>query len=176
MITDFFRLWMARVQDSGAAIADPGTIRDYHCQLSQSASDRTTESDRCEEREPSAPTLFYFVKQVNESGSIANKQIQLGPYNGIQTGFWWLQWWWLFVARIHWIHGATGGWTIWALSGDQRIQLVLKAWRFNWCVVSPRANGRYWLSDSPNWVWQVCDSLSELIRTHGGSRGEYTVS
>jgi len=87
MITDFFRLWMARVQDSGAAIADPGTIRDYHCQLSQSASDRTTESDRCEEREPSAPTLFYFVKQVNESGSIANKQIQLGPYNGIQTGF-----------------------------------------------------------------------------------------
>jgi hypothetical protein len=33
-----------------------------------------------------------------------------------------------------------------------------------------------WLSDSHNWVCQVCDSLSELIRTHGGSRGEYTVS
>jgi len=42
------------------------TIRDYHRQLSQLAPDWTTESDRCE-REPSAPTLFYFGKQVNES-------------------------------------------------------------------------------------------------------------
>jgi len=38
-----------------------GMIRDYHCQLSQSAPDWTTESDRCEEREPSAPTLFNIV-------------------------------------------------------------------------------------------------------------------
>jgi len=31
-----------------------------------------------------------------------------------------------------------------------------------------------WLSDSPNWVWQVCDSLSEIIHTPGGSRGGRT--
>ena len=83
MITGIICLPTGRAQDSGAAIADhaaalngkytystpnvlkwlAGTIRDYHCQLSQSAPDWTTESDRCEEREPSAPTLFYFVKQ-----------------------------------------------------------------------------------------------------------------
>ena len=44
-----------------------GTIRYYYCQLSPLAPDWTTESDRCEEWEPSAPTLFYFVKQVNGS-------------------------------------------------------------------------------------------------------------
>jgi hypothetical protein len=38
----------------------------------------------------------------------------------------------LFVAGILRIHGATGGWTAWALSGDQRIPHVFKsAKRFN---------------------------------------------
>jgi len=50
------------------------TIRNYHWQLS---TDWTTESDRYEDREPSAPTLFYFIKQVNESCSIANKRIRI---------------------------------------------------------------------------------------------------
>jgi hypothetical protein len=40
------------------------TIRDYHWQLSP---DRTTESDRCEEREPSAPTLFNITKHTPTS-------------------------------------------------------------------------------------------------------------
>jgi hypothetical protein len=35
----------------------------------------------------------------------------------------------LFVAGILRIHGATGGWTVWALSGDQRIPHVFKAQR-----------------------------------------------
>jgi len=39
-----------------------GTIRDCHCQLSRSASDWTTESDSCKEREPSAPTTFNIAK------------------------------------------------------------------------------------------------------------------
>ena len=33
----------------------------------------------------------------------------------------------LFVAGILRIHGTTGGWTVCALSGDRRIQHVLKA-------------------------------------------------
>jgi len=32
-----------------------------------------------------------------------------------------------FVAGILRIHGTTGGWTVWALSGDRQIQHVLKA-------------------------------------------------
>jgi hypothetical protein len=51
-ITPIFLKWLA------------DTIRDYHCQLSP---DRTTESDRCEEREPSAPTLFNFIKRTPTS-------------------------------------------------------------------------------------------------------------
>jgi hypothetical protein len=65
VITGVIGLSTGRVQDGGAAITDR-TIRDYYCQLSPLAPDWTTESDRCEEREPSAPTLFYFEKQVNE--------------------------------------------------------------------------------------------------------------
>ena len=57
-----------------------GTICDYNGQLMPLAPDWTTESDRCEDREPSAPTLFYFVKQVNESGSIAHERIRIYPY------------------------------------------------------------------------------------------------
>jgi len=34
-----------------------------------------------------------------------------------------------FVAGIVWIHGTTGGWTIWALSGNQRFPHVFKAQR-----------------------------------------------
>jgi hypothetical protein len=29
------------------------------------------------------------------------------------------------------IHGASGGWTVWVLSGDQQIEHVSKLWRFN---------------------------------------------
>jgi len=32
-----------------------------------------------------------------------------------------------------------------------------------------------WLSDSPNWVWKVCDVLSDLIRTHGASHAGCTL-
>jgi len=120
-----------------------GTIRYYYCQLSPFAPDWTTESNHCEEREPSAPTLFYFVKQENESWS-PTSEYGCAPYNGIWRGFLWLQWWCLFVIGILSIHGATG-WTFWALLEDQRIQHVLKVWRFNWCVVSPCGNGHYLL-------------------------------
>jgi hypothetical protein len=44
-----------------------GTIRDYHCQLSQSEPDWTTESDRCKEREQSATTLSNFIKPTPPS-------------------------------------------------------------------------------------------------------------
>jgi hypothetical protein len=74
MITDFFRQWMGRVQEVGQQLqivwqlrkgstitphvlkwlAD--TIHNHRCQLSHFAPDWTTESDRCEEREPSEPT------------------------------------------------------------------------------------------------------------------------
>jgi len=160
------------------ALTISDTIREYRCQLSHLAPDWTTESDRGEEWEPSTPTLFYFVKQVNESGSIANKWIWMCPYDGIRRGFLGIQWrWFYFVAWILRIHGATGGWTVWALSGDERIQHVFKVRGGSIDVSYPHAGmDSIWLSDNPNWVWQVCDSLSELIRTHGGSRGGRTVS
>jgi len=44
-----------------------GMIRDYHFQLSPLAPDRTNESDGCEEREPSAPTPFNFIKHTPTS-------------------------------------------------------------------------------------------------------------
>ena len=84
MITAFFHLLMNRVQELkqrskivwqlriGSIITAnvlkclAGTICDYHWQLSQPAHFWTIESDPCEEREPSAPTRFYFGKQVNE--------------------------------------------------------------------------------------------------------------
>jgi len=103
-----------------------------------------------------------------------------------------MQWrWFYFVAGILRIYGATGGWTVWALSGDQRIAHVLKIrkeiqlmyriprceWTLFACQTVPIGWGKViiWLSDSPNWAWEVCDLLSELTRTHGGSHGEYTV-
>jgi len=48
----------------------------------------------------------------------------------------------------------------------KEIQLMCRIPTWEWTVI--------WLSDTPNWASQVCDTVSELIRTHGGSRGEYT--
>jgi hypothetical protein len=48
------------------------------------------------------------------------------PYDGIGSWFSGLKWRCLFVAGILRIHGATG-WTVWALSGDQRIPHVFKS-------------------------------------------------
>jgi len=106
------------------------------------------------------------------------------PYNGIRGRFFGMQRrWFVVVASILGIRGATGGRTVGALSGDQRIPHVFEksAKRFNSYVVSPSGNGWVfgcqtvpigwgkviiWLSDSPNWAWQVGDSLSELIHTN----------
>jgi len=80
------------------------------------------------------------------------------------------------VVGILRIHGTTGWWTVWALSGDQRIPHVFKARRGSIDVSYPHMEmDGIWLSESPNWVWQVCDSLSELIRTTGGSHSGRTV-
>ena len=70
------------------------------------------------------------------------------------------------------ILGTTRGSTVRVLSGDQRIQHGFQAWGDSIDVSYPyvRMNS-IWLSDSSNWAWPVCDSLSELINTHGGSRG-----
>jgi len=164
MITGIIGLSTGRVQDGGAAIIDR-TIPDYYCQLLPSAPDWTTKWDHCEERDPSAPTLFYFLKQVNESW-LPMSEYGCAPYHGIRRGFLWLQWWGLFVAGILRIHGATE-WTVWAPSGDQRIQHVFKARRGSIDVSYPK-EGIYviWMSDSPIWVWQVCDSLTERIHTN----------
>ena len=82
----------------------------------------------------------------------------------------------VFVARILRMHGATGGGTVWALPGEQRIPYVLNARGDSIDVSYPHVGmDSIWLSDRPNWVWEVCDSVSELICTHGGSRGGRTV-
>jgi hypothetical protein len=78
------------------------------------------------------PTQFYFVKQVNESRSPTSEYgyvpIQRNTKRVLRIAMEMN----LFVAGILRIHGATGGWTASALSGDQRIPHVFKrAKRFN---------------------------------------------
>ena len=92
------------------------------------------------------------------------------PYDGIWRGFLGIQSrWCLFAAGMLMILGATG-WTPCPRWGDQRIQHVFKPRGGSIDVSYPHvAIDCIWLSDSPNWVWQVYDSLNELIRTHGGS-------
>ena len=57
------QLWMGSIITPNVLKWLPDAIRYYYCQLSPLAPDWTTESDRCEEREPSAPTLFYVLVQ-----------------------------------------------------------------------------------------------------------------
>jgi hypothetical protein len=64
------------------------TISNYHCQLSPFAPDWTTESDHAAEREPSSPPLLHFIKQGNESDSIAHEQIPIGAHTmAYEEGF-----------------------------------------------------------------------------------------
>ena len=134
-----------------------GTIRDYYCQLSPLAPDWTTESDRCEEREPSAPTKFYFVKQVNENGTFANKLVWICAHTmAYKDGFFRNTMEMIsisIVVGILSIHGTTGGRTVWALTRDLRIAYVFNARGGLNDVSYPHVGmDSIWLSDSPNWV------------------------
>jgi len=76
------------------------------------------------------------------------------PYDGIRKGF--LRFAMemiVFVARILRMHGATGGGTVWALPGEQRIPYVLNARGDSIDVSYPHVGmDSIWLSDRPNWV------------------------
>jgi len=51
------------------------------------------------------------------------------------------------------IHGTTGGSTVWALSGHERIEHEFKAHRGSIDVSYPQVGmDSIWLSDSPDWV------------------------
>jgi hypothetical protein len=57
------------------------------------------------------------------------------------------------VVGILRIHGTTGGWIVWVLSADQRIQHVFKARGGSIDVSYPQVGkDSIWLSDSHNWV------------------------
>jgi len=57
------------------------------------------------------------------------------------------------VVGILRIHGTTGEWTVCALSGDRRIQPVLKARGGSIDVSYPHVGmDGIWMSDSPNWM------------------------
>jgi len=86
-----------------------------------------------------------------------NELIRMCPYNGIWRGFLGMQCRWFYlVTEILRIHRATGGWTIWALSGDQQIQHVFKVHggSIDVSYLHVGMDG-IWLSDSPNWVWHM---------------------
>jgi len=164
------------------------TIRNYYCQWPPLAPDWTPESDRCEERAICANSIL--VRGRSQRRLIAKEQIRMCPYDGIRTGFLEIQWRCLFVAGILRIHGATR-WTVWAhfrrpaesacIHGVE-IQLICRILTWEWTLFASHTvpigwdKVIIWLSDSPNWEWQVRDSPHELIRTHCGSRGGYTVS
>ena len=95
------------------------------------------------------------------------------------------------VVRILRIHGTTGGWTVWALSGDQWIQHLFKEHGGSidmlypnvgmvviWLSDSPNRvrQESYWVSDSPNRVWQVRDSLWAYSYTWWQLRWTHCVS
>jgi len=116
-----------------------GTICDYHCQLSQSAPDWTTESDPCQERESHLRQLYSISPNIPQR---ANTDVPIGWHTKRILG---LQWRFWFVAGILGIHGATGGWTVWALSRDQRIPHVFKVQRGSLDV------------SIPTWEWSLFD-------------------
>ena len=151
---------MGRVQDSGAAITDRVAAPNgkynnpesskvasrYHSRLPLAVI--TWSDDRIGSLwgKRAICTNSLLFRQTSQR-KLINRQradTDMCPYDGIRWGFLGIQWRCLFVAGILRIHGVTG-WTVWALSGDQRIQHVFKPWRFNWCVVSPRGNGHYLL-------------------------------
>jgi len=119
------------------------TVVHYYCWWVHLASDWTMESDHCEERERSVPTLSYCIKQLNESESIPNKRIWICPYDGTQKEFLGIQRKWL-----------QNSWHSEDRQGYDRLDCLCTRMRqensvciqftriFQWCVVSPGENGR----------------------------------
>jgi len=93
-----------------------------------------TKSDCCEER----AQLYSISANIRRRANT-----DMCPYDDIRRGYWGLQLRFLFVAGILRMHGATGGSTVSALRWPADSACILGAWRFNWCVVSPRGNGQY---------------------------------
>jgi len=100
MNSSIIGLWMGRVHESGAAIADrmaapngkyniprnvlkwlSDTICDCHCQLSPLVPDWTTELDSYDEREPYTTTHSISSNIRQRANSI------MCPYDGIRRGF-----------------------------------------------------------------------------------------
>jgi len=60
----------------------PGPIRDYHCQSSPVTSDRTTESDRCEERAMCINSIqFHQHMPASEYGCADTMAYEVGFYD-----------------------------------------------------------------------------------------------
>jgi hypothetical protein len=117
-------------------------ICNYHWQLSP---DWTTKSDCYEERGNS--TNYIQFHQTSQQNMINRQPVNsdMYPHDHIRKAFSGSRWRFVFVAEILTIYGATEGWTIWALSGVQRIQHVFEVWRFIWCVVSLCGNWHYFV-------------------------------
>jgi len=94
-------------------------------------------------RVPPAPTLFYFVKQVNKSWSIANEQIQTYTHMmGYKEGF-----------QEYNVDDCLCGQDCEDPRGYRRMDhldirrrpadwvCISSTERFNWCVISPCGNG-----------------------------------
>lgn len=87
------------------------------------------------------PICILFVEKI-ERKLMANKWIQICalPIRWHSKWFLGLLSWFVFVTGIVRIHGATTGWTMWALTGPKQIQHGPEAWRFNRYVGSPCGN------------------------------------
>ena len=104
IITPIVLMWLA------------DAIHNYYGQL---APDWTTETDCCKARVPWAPPPFNFIKHMptSEYGYVHIRWHQNRVFRNtiemISISI---------VVGILIIHGTTGGWTVWAVSGDQWIQ------------------------------------------------------
>ena len=121
-----------------------GMFRDYCCQLSQLLANWTTKLD-CYVR---TGNHLHQLCPIWLNKSMNADQLLTSEYGYVprrlHMSVLGIQWsWFLFVAGILRIHGATRGWSVLALSGDQQIAHGLKPGRFNWCVVSAHGDGRY---------------------------------
>jgi hypothetical protein len=124
------------------------TIRNYHCQLSQSAPDWMTELDRYARRGSHLRQLYSIPSNILQRANTdvpirwQTKRIFSNTMEMILISI---------VVGILRIHGTTGGWTGWALSGDQRIPHVFKVQRGSIDV------------SIPTWEWTLFDCLTVPI-------------
>ena len=167
---DFFRLLISRVRARGAAIVDCVAAPMGNCnhpQLVNCGSQIQCGSAVCNY------TIWNLTGRPNrilgtgesqlcplELISSNNRQrgnMDMCRYHGVLKGWFSFLWCFWVAVRMVRIRRATR-WTVWALSGEQRIQHSYEVCGGSNDMSYPHTGTNIIrFSDSANWVWEVCD-------------------